>query len=89
MKAVLFSWLFVNIGAVIVCVVDKLCAKKGWRRVRESDLFIMSFLGGALGMYITMKLIRHKTLHKRFMIGLPIIILLQAAILIYVLHSMA
>ena len=89
MKAVLFAWLFVNICAVIVCAADKLCAKKGWRRARESNLFVISFLGGALGMYITMKLIRHKSLHKRFMIGLPLIILLQAAILIYVLHYIA
>ena len=88
MKALLLSWLVVNVGAVIVCAVDKFCAKKGWHRVRESTLFIVSFLGGALGMYITMKLIRHKTLHKRFMIGLPLMILLQAAILIYVLYHM-
>lgn len=78
--------LLINIIAVIACAIDKLYAKKGWRRVPEMKLFIISFLGGALGMYVTMQLARHKTRHKRFMIGLPIIILLQATILIYVLH---
>ncbi len=35
-------------------------------------------------MYMTMKLIRHKTLHKRFMIGIPLIILLQCAVFLVV-----
>lgn len=70
-------------------MVDKLKAKlDGWR-VPEKTLFITSFLGGALGMYITMQLIRHKTQHKRFMIGLPVIILLQCVIVLWLLHIAA
>ena len=69
--------IFINIVAAIVCAVDKIKARfDGWR-VSEKTLFIISFIGGALGMYIAMKLIRHKTQHKRFMIGLPTVILLH------------
>lgn len=81
--------LFINIVAVIICVVDKVKAKlNGWR-ISEKTLFITSFIGGALGMYITMHIIKHKTQHKRFMIGLPVIIFAQATLLVYILHLLA
>ena len=80
---------FINVVAVIICITDKIKARlDGWR-ISEKTLFATSLIGGALGMYITMKLIRHKTQHKRFMIGLPLIILLQCALLIYILHLTA
>ena len=69
----------ISLISVIVCVADKSRAKKGKWRVRESTLFLLSALGGSLAMYITMLAIRHKTLHKRFMIGIPLIIIIQAA----------
>ena len=69
----------ISLISVIVCVADKSRAKKGKWRVRESTLFLLSTLGGSLAMYITMLAIRHKTLHKRFMIGIPLIIIIQAA----------
>ena len=87
MKIILSSpiliWLIViNVISVIICIADKIKAKKHKRRISEKTLFLLSFLGGALFMYITMRLIRHKTLHKRFMIGLPLIILLHAVLTI-------
>lgn len=73
---------FFLISAVGFCLsaVDKFAAKKRTRRVREKNLFIVAFLGGAAGMYLSMLLFRHKTKHKRFMIILPIMIMIQAAI---------
>ncbi len=65
--------------SVIVTVVDKCSAKCRARRVSEKALFILAILGGSGAMYLTMLLIRHKTLHKRFMLGLPTVLLLQAA----------
>lgn len=67
-------------------MLDKLQAKNGGFRVSEKSLFALSIIGGSVGMYTAMRLIRHKTLHKRFMIGLPIIILLQSALLLFVLR---
>lgn len=54
------------------------------RRVRERTLFILAGFGGSLAMFITMKLVRHKTRQRRFMLGLPIIFMLQAAILFFI-----
>ena len=74
----------ISLVSVIVCVTDKRHAKKGKRRIRESNLFLLSALGGSAAMYITMRVIHHKTLHKRFMIGIPLIALIQAALFISV-----
>lgn len=62
-----------------VTALDKLFAKKKMRRVPEATLLTLALFGGAVSEYITMKLIRHKTLHKKFMVGLPVIIILQAS----------
>lgn len=65
--------------AILLTVYDK-CIAGGRRRVPEQLLFILALLGGSFVMYITMLLIRHKTRHKRFMLGLPLIIALQIAL---------
>lgn len=74
----------ISLISVIVCVTDKSRAKKGKWRVKESTLFLLSALGGSAAMYVTMRAIHHKTLHKRFMIGLPLITVIQAAVFIFV-----
>ncbi len=57
--------------SVIITVFDKVAAKKRAWRIPEATLMFIGLIGGALPMFITMKLIRHKTKHKKFMIGLP------------------
>ncbi|MCI8360635.1 MAG: DUF1294 domain-containing protein [Clostridiales bacterium] len=72
--------------SVLTTFWDKLAAKRRAWRVPERDLMLLGLFGGALPMYIAMLLIRHKTRHKKFMIGLPVFILLHialAALLIY------
>ncbi len=76
MKYFLLYLLIISVFSVIVTVTDKICAIYQKWRVRERTLFILSALGGCVAMYLTMLLIRHKTKHKRFMIVLPIMILL-------------
>ena len=76
----------VNLAAVIVCVYDKLMAIKGGWRVRERTLFFLALIGGSPLLYMTMLIIRHKTLHKRFMIGLPLIMAAQAAVILLVVY---
>lgn len=48
------------------------------RRVGERTLLLISVLGGGLGMYFTMLIIRHKTRHIKFMLGIPLIIIAEA-----------
>ena len=68
----------------VITVLDKLFAKKHMRRVPEATLFTLAFIGGAAAEYLTMKLVRHKTLHKSFMLGLPAIMIFQAAAVILI-----
>ena len=79
--------MIVNLLSVIVCKADKAAAKKSKQRVPEKTLFMLSFLGGATAMYITMLNIRHKTKHLRFMLTLPVIILLQMVALIFIIKA--
>ena len=51
-------------------------------RTRESTLLLLSALGGSVAMLATMLIIRHKTKHAKFMVGIPLIMILQAAAVI-------
>lgn len=79
-KLVIIYLIAVSLVAVLITAADKLAAKKGAWRVPEATLMLIGLFGGALPMYVTMKTIRHKTKHKKFMIGLPLEIALHAAI---------
>ena len=68
----------VSLWAVIITAYDKFAARKRpEHRVREATLFAVSAMGGSVAMLLTMLSIRHKTKHKRFMIGIPLIIAAQ------------
>lgn len=83
-REVLIYLISINILGIILTIYDKIASKKFRKnRVRENVLLLIGALGGAVSMYITMKLIRHKTRHKKFMAGLPIIFFLQVSFLIY------
>lgn len=69
---------------MIMTVSDKSRARKHKRRIAEKTLFGTAVLGGSAAMYLTMLAIRHKTKHKRFMIGLPLIMIVQTAIIAFI-----
>ena len=76
----LFCWfVLISLVSVILTAYDKSASWKRGRRIPERTLLICAFLGGALAMYVTMQLIRHKTHHANFMIPLPLFILLHLA----------
>ncbi|MGN0586295.1 MAG: DUF1294 domain-containing protein [Oscillospiraceae bacterium] len=60
---------------------DKKRARNGSWRIPEKTLFVVAALGGSAAMYASMKKYRHKTKHKRFMIGIPCIMIAQAALI--------
>jgi uncharacterized membrane protein YsdA (DUF1294 family) len=78
----------VSLCSIVACVYDKRISKKNNVKLRipEKTLFIWSAVGGSLAMFITMRLIRHKTKHLSFMIGIPAIILLQGAFIFVLVH---
>ena len=82
--------IIINLIAIVITAHDKLAAIRQRRRVPEKTLMLISALGGAPAMYLTMLVIRHKTRKPLFMIGIPVIFLLELAIILlgahYVFH---
>lgn len=76
----LIYFALISLVAVAVTIKDKRAAVKGKRRVSEATLMLIGLCGGATAMLITMKIIRHKTKHLKFMVGLPLEIALHAAL---------
>lgn len=76
---------FMNLLGYILMKKDKSFAQDDKRRVRESTLLLVAICGGSVGMYIGMYKFKHKTLHKKFSIGIPIIMTIQIAIVTYAL----
>lgn len=70
--------------AAILTVLDKWKSKHNKWRIPENTLMLVGLFGGALSMYIAMKIIRHKTKHKKFMIGLPLEVLLHLILVLVV-----
>ena len=86
-KVLLFYIYAMTILTFSICGADKFAAQRQRRRVPEKVLFLLSALGGSVGMYLGMFTFRHKTKHWYFVVGIPLIILVQAAILFYFLGS--
>ncbi len=76
--------LFISAATCFITVYDKLISKRrsGTRRISEKTLLFCGVMGGSVAEYITMLLIRHKTKHLKFMLGLPAIIVGQTVLLV-------
>ena len=78
---IFFAYIIVvSICSIVVCIYDKKISKRNNVKLRipEKSLFIWSAIGGSVAMYITMQLMRHKTKHVKFMVGIPLFIALHA-----------
>ncbi|MBO4802105.1 MAG: DUF1294 domain-containing protein [Bacteroidaceae bacterium] len=75
----------INVATFITFGIDKLKAKHAKWRIREAALLTLAVLGGSIGAWLGMKLWRHKTMHKKFKYGIPAIIIIQLAIIVYIL----
>ena len=73
----------INVIAIVVYGCDKLCAIQHRWRVPEKTLFLLSILGGSVGTWAGMYAFRHKTKHWYFVIGMPAILFIQIALVIY------
>ncbi|MCH5202996.1 MAG: DUF1294 domain-containing protein [Oscillospiraceae bacterium] len=65
-----------------------MASKTRKRRISENTLLFIGLLGGSAAMYITMKLIHHKTRHSIFMVGLPFIFIVEMILFIFVAKSL-
>ena len=77
----------INVVAFFMYGIDKWKAKRSKWRVPEATLLLMAVLGGSLGAWLGMKVWHHKTLHKKFRYGVPIIIIVQIALIGYFLYE--
>lgn len=83
---ILAIWLvFINLITFLVFGVDKWKAKRkekneSVRRVPEKTLLLLSALGGSVGALLAMRAFHHKTLHRAFRVGVPLILALQILI---------
>ena len=77
MKYLYIYLAIINIIAAAVTVHDKNAAIRHSRRVSEKNLLILSALGGAPAMYLTMLTISHKTRKMKFMLGVPVIFVIE------------
>ena len=78
--------LLVNLAGFLLMGLDKRRARRGAWRISEKALFLPAVLGGSLGSIVGMRTFRHKTKHWYFVAGMPLILVCQAALAIYLVH---
>jgi len=79
--------LLVNIIGFALMGIDKSRAKKRKMRVPEATLFVVALIGGSIGSIIGMFTFRHKTRKWYFSYGMPIILVIQIALIVALLLS--
>ena len=79
----MYYLLAINILSFFLYGIDKYKAKKNKWRISEATLLMIAVIGGSIGAWVGMRLWHHKTMHKKFKYGIPIIIILQVALAVY------
>ena len=83
MTVIVYYLLITNVVTFLVFGLDKLKAKHAKRRIREASLLLLAVLGGSIGAWLGMKVWHHKTQHKKFKYGVPLILLAQLVLEYY------
>jgi len=84
-NTLLYYLIVINIVTFLVYGIDKWKAKQGCWRISEATLLMFAVTGGSIGALLGMKVWRHKTQHKKFKYGLPLILLAQIALIYLIL----
>ena len=88
MDYLMYYLLTVNAAGFLLMLIDKEKARKNRWRIRESVLLGTAAIGGSIGVFAGMQAFRHKTLHKRFSIGVPAMMTAQVALVLYILYQL-
>ncbi|MBR6202600.1 MAG: DUF1294 domain-containing protein [Bacteroidaceae bacterium] len=83
-EALLYYLIGINVVAFMVYGIDKVKARKSKWRISEATLLMLAIVGGSIGAWLGMKVWHHKTLHKKFKYGLPLILMAQIALFIWI-----
>ena len=84
-NALLYYLIVINIVTFLVYGIDKWKAKQGSWRISEATLLILAVIGGSIGALLGMRVWHHKTMHKKFKYGLPLILLVKIALIYLIL----
>ena len=84
-QLILLYLLIINAIGFLLMLVDKLKARKNLWRIPEATLMTAAALGGSIGAIAGMYTFRHKTKHLKFTIGIPLILLAQIALAVWIL----
>ncbi|MCR5850562.1 MAG: DUF1294 domain-containing protein [Bacteroidaceae bacterium] len=87
-KIIIIYLTSINVATFITYGIDKLKAKRSKWRIREASLLLLAVLGGSIGALLGMKVWHHKTMHKKFKYGVPAILIVQMAIIGYLLMKL-
>ena len=79
---ILIYLIAINVVTFFVYGIDKSKAKRSKWRISEATLLLMAVLGGSIGAWLGMKVWHHKTQHKKFKYGIPLILIAQIAVLL-------
>ena len=82
-KNIIIYFIVINMIGFLIMFIDKQKAKRGAWRIPEKTLFIITALGGGIGTIAGMYTFRHKTQKIQFVIGLPLITILEIILAIY------
>ena len=83
MRDLIIYLIGINVVTFFIYGIDKWKARRGKWRIPEETLIWLAIAGGSIGALLGMYLFRHKTQHKKFTLGLPVIILVQAVIVFF------
>lgn len=83
MKVILIYLFIMNAAGFLVMTADKLFANANAWRVPERTLLGVAAMGGSIGIWLAMYIVRHKTKHMTFVIGVPLILALQIGFVLY------
>ena len=81
-KVLLIYFIVINFVTFIIYGIDKWKAKKNKWRISEATLLWMAAIGGSIGAQFGINVWHHKTMHKKFIYGIPAIIILQCVAII-------
>ena len=87
MDGIILYLIVINVVAFLAFGLDKLKAKADAWRIPEKTLLSLAIIGGSVGAILGMRTFRHKTRHKQFSVGLPVILAVQLIIVALLLRG--
>lgn len=83
-RIVFIYLVIINLIAFLLMAMDKSRARKHQWRIPEKTLFLSAILGGSIGAIAGMYTFHHKTRHWYFVIGMPAILIVQIALIVWI-----